>query len=110
MNVFLIVSIVFAVLSGPLTKFLATTTDDWEDSPWWTKAVMAPLALGFVGYMYFPIWAAARWAESFQDKSSPDSYLAMKGVFLALAWMVIACQWFFRLGYKIANEKHTKGK
>lgn len=105
MTILLIIFIVLAIASVPLTRFAVGSDYDLDNAPWYLKAIFYPLSFALWGYLLFPLWAASEWAESFQSKSPPfDLNLKLNGIILALCWMVVVCQLFYRLGFRAGKK------
>lgn len=104
----LIIFIVVAIASVPLTRFSIGSDYDLDTAPWYVKAILYPLSFALWGYLPFPLWAAAEWSESFQSKSPPfDLNLKLKGIVISFCWMVVICQLFYRLGLRAGKSERN---
>jgi hypothetical protein len=72
MTILLIIFMVLAIASVPLTRFAVRSTHDLDTAPWYVKAILYPLSFALWAYLLFPLWAASEWAASFQSKSPPE--------------------------------------
>lgn len=108
MTIILIIFIVVAIASVPLTRFSIGSDYDLDTAPWCVKAILYPLSFALWGYLLFPLWAAAEWSESFQSKSPTfDLNLKLKGILIAFCWMVVICQLFYRLGLRAGKSERN---
>ncbi len=101
MTILLIIFVALAIASVPLTRFAAYSKADLDDAPWYVTILLYPLSFILWAYLLFPVWAAVVWAETFQNKVPPfDTNLKLKGLAIALCWMIVVCQLFYRLGFR----------
>jgi len=101
MTILLVIFVVLAIASVPLTKFAVSSNYDVDDAPWYAKLFLYPLSYALWGYLLFPVWAAIVWAETFQSKAPPfDTNLRLKGLVIGVCWMFVVCQLFYRMGFR----------
>lgn len=113
MTSLLIIFIVVAIASIPLTKRLVFSDYDLDNAPWYVKAMLYPLSYGMWAFMLWPLWAASEWAESFQSKYPPFefdmTYLKLKGIVIAVCWVVVVSQIFYYSGYRAGRKAPKYG-
>jgi hypothetical protein len=106
MTILLIIFIVLAIASVPLTRFAVGSDYNLDNAAWYLKVILYPLSFALWGYLLFPLWAASEWAEFFQSKSPPfDLNLKLKGIVIASCWMIVVCQLFYRLGFRAGKKE-----
>jgi len=99
MTTLLVVFAALALASVPLTKMAVKRGPELDEFAWWLKAVMVPMSYALWAYLLFPVWIGAGWAEWIQrEQPLVDTNAALKGMFLSICWLIVVCQFFYRMG------------
>ena len=100
MNYFFAGFIGVACFSGPITKLLIRTDLAPEEFPLFRRALFGLAGFLMCGFALFPFFLAVSWGESIREFSSELISGGMKGVVMMMCWLIVFCQYFYRVGVR----------
>ena len=93
-----VVFVLMALFSAPLTRF-ASRREILDEDYWpsWFWLLKYPVFWALGAYIFFPVFAISAWV---QERDADHAGI------LFTCWLVVACQYCYRLGYARAKDEY----
>lgn len=105
MNIALLILVLGAVWSPTLTKLAVRRGPELELLPWWKQAAILPVSFLLWGFVLFPFFLGSEWADDVARTQRWATHTFAKVMVMVLCWLVLSCQYWYRVGYRAAVEQ-----